>query len=486
MKQVKAFAGFIAWVASTFRLPKSEGLSCSPVYVDCIPSTSHTRGYGWVSDPDRRLFSIHIGKLQIPQSSESFCWKPLFEGSVVAYGFPVPQKPPGMRGLQIPFPVMLKNSLMIYDSSVENDDGVKAGIYLAGVSSILFPVSMSADRKTVQWHLEPKPMQSETRIHLLKDSMAWAREQNTQSLAAANAVLGYCNDVKIQLGTKSRLSQYYVMACSRAAPEDPAVEASVTTATVGFSIAGATFNVATTWKQGSSQLVKTERSESMAWSTLLDSMSNTPVLVMDVERQCAWMVPQICLILDLFNYWLSDQSLDIKYRLLDTSYAGEGYSGASAAKEILSKIAGTMVLEKGHERDKEKEVADMIRDIWGQVEKRMDTQDGSGPNLTIKFRRKGPIPGWDLIELVPGMEETVANRRQVQHIDGKPCWLPLCRIVPLFFGRKLGELMTPAQRDTCCKSWSPLPGGDNTSLYLAASVQCLKSLTKRYGEGAAF
>jgi len=67
----------------------------------------------------------------------------------MACGFPSPVCP-GTRGLRIPFDAMLEMAEILYDVNLEDDDGNDAGVYLDGISYMLYPTAYIHDHNAVQ------------------------------------------------------------------------------------------------------------------------------------------------------------------------------------------------------------------------------------------------------------------------------------------------------------------------------------------------
>lgn len=221
----------------------------------------------------------------------------------------------------------------------------------------------------------------------------------------------------------------------------------------------------------------------MSYTDVLDRTEVEPVILFETEEgnERAWMVPQLCVILDLFNFWASRKGLD------DIRYARRGPNGGAEARAILAdpEYANRVAIPKILHSESDILIGDVVKQIYGRMRKRMaaNAESDEGARGTIRLGRAG-IVGWDWLELT-NLAWTITRRREARPArqilpNIKPCWMPLTKIVPIFFGQHMGELITPARPSEVCRHWHPIPGGFENN-YLAASVRCITSLAAYYG-----
>ena len=225
---------------------------------------------------------------------------------------------------------------------------------------------------------------------------------------------------------------------------------------------------------------------SLRYNQLLDSAKSQPVILFDTEEQNerAWLVPQLSVILDLVNnfaYKLNHQAA--------IKFAAPIADGAEASEIVLrDPIYANFVLRQAIlDNESDERVGDLVKGIYTQMSLRaeLDAASQRGAKGTRDLSRQGLL-GWDLLELcnVP----MVSKQRMVNvhrtHLDYDlritPCWLPLAKQVPVYFGRRLGELIVPVEPASVCSAWYPLPRGFHRN-YLAASVICLSQISKAHG-----
>ena len=174
-------------------MPKSGELSCSSVDFEVMPTTK-----------DEMKFRITLKELQKMADREpGTCWTNLFPSTIMAAGFSVIHMPEAF-GLQIPFGAMLEMADILCDVTLEDDDGNFTGVYFDSASFVLYATHYFEKDNIVQWHLRKKSKEKR-RDQALRPNhgskLVWARELSIEILSEATAVLGYCSQVEVQLGT---------------------------------------------------------------------------------------------------------------------------------------------------------------------------------------------------------------------------------------------------------------------------------------------
>lgn len=91
------------------------------------------------------LFKISYNLSSFGEDQSNPCWHRLIGDMVVATGFPIPNRPEGIKGLQIPIEIMS----MLGHVLVADDFG--SGVILKGDVFDFFPTNRDGD--SVQWHL---------------------------------------------------------------------------------------------------------------------------------------------------------------------------------------------------------------------------------------------------------------------------------------------------------------------------------------------
>jgi hypothetical protein len=399
----------------------------------------------------------------------------------MAVGFPVPESP-GTFGLQIPLAAMLDMAEILYDVNLEDENGNNSGIYFEGISYTLYPTTYSDDRSTIQWHLQRKTNVEGNHAFAANHSPdpTLTRILDLKTLSNATAILGYCGEVVIQLGTESRRSQYEKFRHALADIENPPPEAYLSNLSGGLSILGwISGGLAASFRPRKGLRDAREDLKERLYTTVLDSAEKQQVILFDTgkDQQRAWMVPQLCVILDLFNFWA------FKKKFEDIHYAEALPNGAAAAKKVLEDkaYANRPVIPRVVESDPPgMSVGSMVKYIYGQMRRRMLQNSGSdeGAKGTIRMGKSGMV-GWDWLELMYDEAHESLDRRNILNFP-IPCWMPFTKILPVFLGQNMGQLITPAYGNQLCRHWNPIPGGYENN-YLVASTACIKELASYYG-----
>ncbi|KAK7931227.1 hypothetical protein PG985_001939 [Apiospora marii] len=457
VSEISCLAQLLAWISATFRLPATGKLMCSSVKIGCDTT-------GESSGEIDKAFTMSLAPLWPLQISEpGTCWIPLFPSTVMAYGFPTP-KVEGTVGLRIPVGAMFELAEILYDVNLENDEGLDAGIYFDGTAWRLYPTLHVSESQTVQWHLSAKSPGLDHDQAVIPDhdgGPKWLRDIDFKTLEAATAILGYCSEVEIRLATKSRLSHYDRYKYARANIEDPNPEAYLSGISFGANLLGkVTTTLTTSFKPRKALTEELRKTKDKSYKDILKSSSKDSVILFETQdgNERAWMVPQLSVILDLYNFWAHQNGIEMRFARL-------GSDGSANAKAVLEdgEYANKVIQKKTLPKEEDITVGDKIKQIYGCIQKCItkDRTSESGARGTANIGHT-PLPGWDWLELT-GMGSNISHRRDARpkshgiRYHPKPDWLPLTKFVPVFLGQDMGELITPAQRHPVCRHWHPLP-----------------------------
>ncbi|KAJ0109340.1 serine/threonine protein kinase [Diaporthe amygdali] len=426
-------------------------------------------------------FSIFAEALQsFDQRGRGACWAPLFPSTVIACGFSVP-KIPYTNGLQISVNGMLEMADILYDVNFKSDDGESSGIYLDGIAWRLYPTAYFKEGNTpiVQWHLVKKEPHEENHQGLppeLHGGPKWLADVSLDTLQSAIAVLGYCDDAHVYLGTDERKQQYKLFRHSKARDERHPKQLTLGNITLGLGFKPASISIPFAVKKRKG-LVDSRKDEAVKnFSLLAECISKKPVILFETEkgREKAWMVSQLSMFLDLYNYWAFKTGLE------DIKYAKAGADGGEQAKIILNdeEYSTRVLYKKRGSDDKDLNVSDMVMRIYGRfMHKGPGGRDSHQlSDITVPMGRVGnSILGWDWLNLVESTPLDESPRLEVWMGNaGMPPWAPLMKTVRVLFGHGIGELIKPQKPQDVCANWCPVPGGLE-SLYLVTTVPCVKA-----------
>jgi hypothetical protein len=461
---------FLSWIAATFRMPQKGEVSCSSV--DFEATFINKDSIAVLINP-RSLYPL-------VEHKPGTCWKALFPSTVMATGFPVPQTP-GVLGLQIPFGAMLEMADVLCDVNLEDDEGNRTGVYFDSASFVLYATAYLAEENTVQWHLKKKSKDKVRNQALIPDhgsKFSWARDLSIEILSEATAVLGYCDQVEVQLGTASRLEHFkryeYCLASSERPP--PEISLSGLTASIGFK--GATVGASGSFKLRMGLKVAREEAKDKEYAEVLEDAEREIAILLETSpgQERAWMVPQLSLILELFNFWA------FKKGLSDVRFAEPGANDGSGARKVLEDetYINREAVKKMIPSDKGLCIGDIIKRIHNRIEKcTVENSKGKdGTRGTIRLGGSGMV-GWDWLELAGA--PSLSDRRSITKFP-ETCWTHFTQNlnVPVFMGQNLGQVITPVNKNELCKHWYPIPGGTENS-YLVASIASIQKLAKESG-----
>jgi hypothetical protein len=282
-------------------------------------------------------------------------------------------------------------------------------------------------------------------------------------------------------GIKGHLSycihQYdYCLASSEKPP--PELSLSGLTASLGFK--GATVGASGTFKMRRGLKLAREEAKDKEYTEVLDDAEKEQAILFETSpgQERAWMVPQLSLILELFNFWAFNKGLHDLMR-----FAIAGPNDGSNARAVLDKDEFIVqeAMRKRIPSDKGLCVGDIIKRIHNHIELRTieNSKGKDGTRGTIKLGSSG-ILGWDWLELV--VAPSLSDRRSITKFP-ETCWMHFTKSfnVPLFMGQNLGQVITPVNVGELCKHWYPMPGGTEKS-YLVVSIASIKKLAKKSGK----
>ena len=138
-----------------------------------------------------------------------------------------------------------------------------------------------------------------------------------------------------------------------------------------------------------------------------------------------------------------------------------------------------LVLRKFLEDDTPYYVKDLVKRLWYDMISCVDamslqTRRGRGS------MRIGPprLRGWEFRDI---LKPPVLRRMKEEKLETSGCgWDLLVEEMLVLVCQGLGEVIQPAEPETVCPKWSPIPSGMR---YLTASVACLQQLSRRRGNG---
>ena len=352
----------------------------------------------------------------------------------------------------------------------------KEGLFLRGLSTLIYPTASWENHEIVQWHIlysdNPDTELSPGTIPLGDSSdevrtSRWMRCTDLQQLASAKRTfLGYCKDINIHLATAdSEISQ---VTYSQSEHEDPPSGLRLDSITLGTSSMGkvsARINIGYSKPKG---LMLGSMHETLP--DLLDSAQDRPLLVYDdhPRAQKGWLVPTLSVVLHMLHIWARDKKLLRQIPFVDPcSNAGE------MARELIER-GGKLKLRPGERKKQYERLRDVVKKHLIFLEAlRVEEAIAKRDRAATVMLRAAKVYGWDLVDIA---KLDLPFLRKEHSIDES--WTGLSMEVLVLFCQGLGEVIRPAPASKVCSAWYPIP---SKRQYLTATVPCLQRLSLNYG-----
>lgn len=398
------------------------------------------------------------------------CWFPLVPRTATAVDFPTSPRPDVIRGLELSF------DLMCYLCGLEYEVIQEGGIVLFGQRSIVFPVLLVDG--CVQWHFEPcEPCDQTSRWPRKLKGQRWIVDDLNFVRTIPRHFLGLWGDPEILLGTDR--CDFSRITWARA----PEVKKDISREGISF---GGSISIprmlTLTWTQTFKVSSNRKNIYMSDFTSKLESMINTPVVLYSVSERRAWMVSFVSVLLHLARARaFFQQVLGIHIPPCDTQA-----DGGLAAFSLLSRCYQNPAKQPAEnetltEEEEKFTVKDYVNDVWAAMDvARRETYKTKG-----LFRTQ--LVGYDFADIAR-MKDTLRMKRHNMDAFGTG-WAPLLDEVSLvFFCEGLSDLILPSTnnwtsythtRPCALTTWRTIPEGFNL---LAASLPCLSYLSEHLGE----
>lgn len=465
------FAQLLAWLSAIFRKPRQDTVSRSSVEITRRVSEDEAGSSNTTAATTSRklAFDINLIPLQeIGSSGGGCCWQPMFKNTVIADDFPVPKRN-GEVGLELPFRAMTALSCVLYPLQTPN------GILFKGYSTALVPKSQSIPG-SIQWHFvqssdSGEPLDVEDLLCHFGRSVELLTIDN---LVKERAFLGYNEDVCVITGTQQ--SSYELMADLSGAEASSGTWALGRdfSPTVGFSnIATLGFRTEITYARSLFAGVKAE--ENRTDDRLLNSRKR-PLIMYDVQRKNAFMIPELCAILEIAHVWAKAQD-DREDILPKMPFSEPRSDGGQASYEAISRLK-SQLLRDAYAGEPQIWLMSLLKDIFNALQERLDAHRISKDKYIAKAEFPG-IKGWELSDIAAFRDSRQKRVRVGSHRDlfsASNKWYDIPAqnpdIIVLFY-TGLAPPIRPMNENQACRTWTPLPKG-----CLLATVECLRYLSR--------
>ena len=472
----------LAWLTAVFRKPHYGQTSYSEVVFNGINKDAE--------NASKEFEIVPLGLRKVRRSSRT-CWLHLFRNCVIAKGFPIPERSNGEKGIELPYELMTSQAGILFPKTY------KGGLFLRGLSTLIYPTASWANHQSVQWHINyscnfPQLPAGTLPLDELSDEVResnWMRCTALQQLASApRTFLGYCKDINIYLATEdSEISQVTYSQAEYESHRPALLLDSLAGGTSGMGMVSAQTSMRFVRPKG---LVKCSRHDTLPG--LLDSAQLRPVLLYDdhPKAQKGWLVPTLSVILHMAHVWAQGKHLLNKIPYVSPCWNAEEMAlrliqenGGLRLRSISEKTAMPLTqenggLRRGRKREEEYEcLRDIVQKLLISLEELIvdEALAERDPDPTVTFE-SSKVYGWDLVDIA---RFSITCRRKQLSIHES--WTVLSNEVLTLFCQGLGEVIRPASPSNICSAWNPIPAERH---YLTATVPCLRQLSLQYGRSS--
>lgn len=443
----------LAWLVAVLRSTRFEGLSLSEVTLHQLGSEGHM--------PIE--FEIRQTELRPVASQYSLCWHKLFGHTVIAAGFPIPERYDAI-GLEIDVPLMASLSGIVCEAAHEE------GLILRGLSTALIPTKKVESDTAIQWHLFSDD------DHLLRSQQADRFPELVQVddillLCKKKAFLGWCEPAVVILGTKRGAYDNIDKSTWKKLPKWKRFS--------GFNIGGAFSILGFGGPNASAQVAVGKRQRGHFWDvehdlrTRLINAQIKPILIYDQQDRRAWLVPTASALLHM-AHTLAQHRLELGDPLTNVlPFAEEGSDGGKLAWAAMKNHLND---EIGIQMDSEKRTFQdiLLKFVIGIDEATKRTEEVMKRDSYSTSR----VCSFEFLDIVTGEPPFRFNMHPIGNSAG--LWPYIANSTQLVLCcRGLGSVILPSplSNKLCAKCQEVPPKKD----YLAATIRCMNALQGRYG-----
>lgn len=476
------FAQLVAWLSAVFRMPKNGTISRSNVELKRAVTTKDAKRTVATEDAKQTrlespevsskklFFDIDLVALQeINSAKEYLCWRPLLNNTVIAEGFPIRTRNGGV-GLELPFHAML--TLSCVSHSLQTPEG----IIFKGFSSALLP-QRQINPESVQWHYmqssDPRErLEINDTRYVLKTKV---KDLDMEMLSAARSFLGYNSNVCVVVGTQQ---SGYESADVSGADRGPGrfMIGTKFTPTMGLSKFGS-LSVGGNITYTKGVYARVQQDEIRTEERLLGS-KDRPLLMYDVQNKTAFLIPEICAILELSHIWAKRQS-DGPEVLTRIPFSEPRWDGGKASYDAIMECRD-LKLREAYAEEPAVWFMSLLREFFKAFEVRRDIRRDNNMRY-LQWAKTPVMRGWELSDIAAfegSWEKEIDLGASLGLLDTSSRWdiIPAenKNMVVLFY-KGLTQPISPENEKEACKTWTPLPQG-----YLLATVQCMRQLSETF------
>lgn len=420
----------VIWLCLTFREPPPDGPQVSTGALD-----KKTFRFS----PWRRFKSL--------TSRDTTCWSALFDSAVVVLE-PWTSSIWGWM-LELSFESLIQLAAVEYPVFVDN------GIVLMGYSTALTPVGKT-DNRTIVWHLEVAPHDSQLNIsELTVTKSSWLRTKDIEELRSDRHLLGWCGNASVALGTM------------HATPTIKRSDAS--TKHTSWQWTGANLQLVAQSggpAQVGGQLGFTFCRKMMAvhfsasdnYLKCLRNSVSEQIIVYDATQQRAWLIPLVCMLHQMLLSYAKDHGLASG---MPQATSGNNNGGLASLEALKSNALSVIDRSSGLELT----VRDLIMGFSVNMSKTAVQKPSGRKIYGYEF--------WDIIE-----DSTHCELKQRQLERQGLAWAPLLGEIKCLFCSNFGDAIIGNRAASAQSPCNRVPARKDL---MAASTCSLNALLERHG-----
>ena len=346
----------VAWLGLVFRLPIPGELSHSDFTL---------------RQSSLLQFDLKYSPAQIVGRSSDICWYPLFTGLNLACGFPIPPRENEI-GVELPFNVMTSLGSVMHPIL---SDG---GYVLRGFSSIIYPVSQSSMKSppgSIQWHaLYASNERTSISLESLRNlpRLKSSDLDEFETLYSCRTFLGYSSEVYVCLGTQD---SDYGQSLRPHGPSLGAQRCRLELSGISANINGSHYiggGLSANWLVNKSKAAKIREASKVSYEGILSEITDQPSVMYDVHDCRGWLVPTICVILQMIHvralYWAKQEVLPTLENPIPFSVNGNEYTASKAALQAIRKNFKDPILYVSPRGQEALHLSAWVTELWATID----------------------------------------------------------------------------------------------------------------------
>jgi hypothetical protein len=480
-------ASLLAWIVTALKEPPEKGLSFSKARMQ---DTLLTEDSSWSDEAQELSFHIASDDVQGQDLEERIgtCWHQLFTGLNIAVGFPIPARPAGMHGVEVPFFLMTSFASFGYPVAY------KGGFVLKGWQNALFPVRTDSDlgltnqASALQWHLfgstRPRLYMAEAKDKAPELRPIETKLSSTEFCIAIEQTkrhfLWLYQDTRTCIGTNSSQADVVMpIRISSDLRERNLRSLGEWSRTVSVSLGLGTHGVSSGASTSFQIRKRKEREMRLNLETIrrqvINATKSNSTLLYDVQTKIAWMLPQIFVVMHLVQAWTK-----VNYPGIQISYPVFDDMKPESLEEALQQFFLQSTATEVHME---------LETVFTNFAKALDQLQDDEELKPAKRPNIMQLSGVDFAQLAL-LPRTYSILTKNINLQSSGDWLKMLkcnwkdlqvakgpyRVVTLF----CNNLTTKPILPNCgvCSTWYPPPIGQD---YLITIMHCVKRLAERNG-----